>query len=122
MNSPERQIMDDPYKQARNGVAEIIFNLSGGDPGAVRVLTEIVKYYNGLMMENPSTQTAKKYGELCADSLSYLTHNDITGPFIWLAYKDVCNERIITLVNKIEDKSIAEELEALPYGGYKRAT
>ena len=83
-------------------VMEAAITLGKGNPGALRVVTDL----------------AKQHGE---QPLIALGEQGITGPDIWLLFKDVNGEDYGKMAECLADGTAMGKLEALPYrpeGGY----
>lgn len=74
-----------------------------GNPGALSAMRALLDLGDRDRALN-AIRIAKSYG--------------ITGPNLWLCYKDICRHNAYRLMVRLEDGSIADDLEALPYHNY----
>lgn len=69
--------------------SQLMYELSEGNPGALSVVSRLDYRH-----------------------LALLKHMGISGQFIWIGYKDICDEDIEKFKLKIEDGSIEKEVKA----------
>lgn len=87
---------DNPRIELHHSVLDIVMAMSEGNPGAVTVLTHMIK--NGANVDPDDFM-----GGLGA--ILGLDSHDIYGSDIWILYKDVCGEslvRVLTLLRAIQ--------------------
>lgn len=63
--------------------------LAEGNPGAINVIANLCKHYESLDPYNVFKEMAP---------LVFFAEQDITGPAIWMLYKDVCKEDLKNVV------------------------
>lgn len=80
---------DNPRIKLTDSILDVVVNLSDGNPGAVRVLTE-------LMAASPKVDPQSAFGPLAP--LLDLDNLDIYGPKIWIFFKDVCGKDIVNML------------------------
>lgn len=69
-----------------DSIQDVIFKLSGGNPGAISVLSQV--YQNAYNIDTFTSLGSLAY-YLQLDSLG------IRGSMIWILYKDICKENIL---------------------------
>lgn len=93
-----------------DGLADVTMRLAANNPGAMTALIEVFQV--------PEIENAKNQMGEVREVAKYLTIHKITGPLVWLCYKDICKEDATLLYAKIKDGQIAKLLMGLPYANY----
>lgn len=72
----------------KDNIQRVIVKLSDGNPGALSVLIQIIK--NGNIIDPDSLNTDEM-------NLFLIDELEIYGPNLWILYKDVCQQNLLSL-------------------------